>query len=155
MSSRDFDDGRHELQDDQPHDGLDAVAAALEHARQPAGLALEMKAQRQLVHVDECQISEPAHRVHRHLGEDAVAPLREQRHQHAHAAVGERHDDRRRDQPHRPVRRAHRRLPCAGQRIDRPFEGERHAMVATLASSNSTIDQTTRIFRSARSPGQM
>ena len=40
-----------ELQDHHAHDGLDAVAAALEHARQPAGLALEMEAQRQLVHV--------------------------------------------------------------------------------------------------------
>jgi hypothetical protein len=29
------------------------------------------------------------------------------------------------------------------------------ASVATLATSKSTIDQTTRIFRSARSPGQM
>src|SRR6478609_10095075 len=29
------------------------------------------------------------------------------------------------------------------------------ASVATLASSSSTIDQTTRILRSARSPGQM
>ena len=29
------------------------------------------------------------------------------------------------------------------------------ASVASLASNNSTTDQTTRIFRSARSPGQM
>ena len=29
------------------------------------------------------------------------------------------------------------------------------ASVASLASSNSTIDQTTRILRSARSPGQI
>ena len=42
-----------ELQDHHADDGLDAVAAALEHARQPAGLALEMKAQRQSMHVHE------------------------------------------------------------------------------------------------------
>ena len=29
------------------------------------------------------------------------------------------------------------------------------ARVASLATSSSTIDQTTRIFRSARSPGQI
>ncbi len=42
-----FDDRRHGDQHRGAHDRLDRVAAALEHARQPAGLALEMKAQRQ------------------------------------------------------------------------------------------------------------
>ena len=53
MTSDELDDGRRRVEDDHAHDGLDAVAAALEHARQAAGLALEMKAQRQLVHVHE------------------------------------------------------------------------------------------------------
>ena len=51
------------------------IAAALEHAGKPAGLALEMEAQRQLVHVLEGEDREPPHRVHRHLGEHAVAQL--------------------------------------------------------------------------------
>ena len=52
-----FDDGRRELQQHHAHDGFDGVAAALQHARQPAGLALEMKAQRQQVHVLEGEIA--------------------------------------------------------------------------------------------------
>jgi hypothetical protein len=42
---RDLDDGRDQLQDHHPHDLLDAEPAALQHPRQAAGLALEMKAQ--------------------------------------------------------------------------------------------------------------
>ncbi len=114
------------MQDHHPHDDLDAEPAALQHARQAAGLALQMKAQRQLMHVDEGEISELAHRVHRHPGEDSVAPLGQHRHQHAHAAVADGHDQGRCDQPHRPVRRLHRRGIRAGQRVDRPFERERH-----------------------------
>jgi len=41
-----LDDGRRQLQDHHPHDDFDAGPAALQHARQSAGLALEMKAQR-------------------------------------------------------------------------------------------------------------
>ena len=42
---------------------LDGVAPAFEHARQAAGLALEVKAQRELVHVLEGAVGELAHRV--------------------------------------------------------------------------------------------
>ena len=45
------------------------VAAALEHAGQAAGLALEVEAQRQAVHVLEGLERELAHGVHRDLGE--------------------------------------------------------------------------------------
>ena len=123
---RDLDDGRDQLQDHHPHDDLDAGAAALQHARQSAGLALQMKAQRQFMHVDEGEVSELAHRMHRHARKNAVAPLRQHRHQHAHGAVACGHHQRRGDQPQRPVRRLHRRAVGAGQRVDRPFEGERH-----------------------------
>ena len=85
-----------------------------------------MKAQRQFVHVDEGEIGELAHRVHRHARENSVAPLGQHRHQHAQAAVAQGHDQGRGDQPQRPVRRLHRRGIRAGQRVDRPFEGERH-----------------------------
>ena len=71
-------------------------------------------------------IGEPAHRVHRHLGEDAVAHLGEHRHQDAHAAIGDRHQDRRGQHPGQPGRRRDRRTALPGQRVGRPLEGERH-----------------------------
>ena len=64
--------------------------------------------------------------MHRHPRENAVAPLGQYRHQHAQAAIANGHNQRRGDQPHRPVRGLHRRGIGAGQRIDRPFERERH-----------------------------
>ncbi len=70
------------------------------------------------------RIGEPAHRVHRHLGEHAVAHLRQRRHQDAHAAIGDRHGDRRGEHPDQPVGGGDRRAALAGQRIGRPFEGE-------------------------------
>ncbi len=85
-----------------------------------------MEAQRKLVHMLERKVRQPPHRVHRDIGENAVAHLREQRHQDAHAAIGDRHHDRRRDRPGEPVARRDRRRAVAGQRIGRPFEGERH-----------------------------
>ena len=91
--------------------------------RQATGLALEMEAQRQLVHVIEGHDGETAHRVHRHLGEQAVAQLRQQRHQNAHAAVRHRHDDGNRRHPGQPGAARHR---LASESIGRPFEGERH-----------------------------
>ena len=114
------------LQDHHPHDHLDAGAAALQHARQAAGLALQMEAQRQFVHVDEGDVGELAHRMHRDAGEDAVAKLRQYRHQHAHRAVACGHQQGRCDQPQRPVRRFDGRGARAVERVDRPFEGERH-----------------------------
>ena len=119
-------DGRHQLQDHHPHDDFDAGPAALQHARQSAGLALEMKAQRQFMHVDEGEIGELAHRVHRHPRKNSVAPLRQDCHQHAQAAIAQGHDQRRGDQPQLPVRRLHRSGIRAGQGVDRPFERERH-----------------------------
>ena len=86
---------------------------------EPAGLALEMKAQRQHVHVLERDDREPAHRVHRHLGEHAVAHLREQRHDDARDAVGKRHDDRRGQRPGRPRHVDLAPSPC-GQRRRSP-----------------------------------
>ncbi len=119
---RHFDDGRHQLQDHHAHDGLDRVAAALEHTRQSASLALEVEAQRQLVHMHEGAVGEPAHRVHRHLGEHAVARLLEQRHQDAHAAIGNGHGDGHGNHPSEPIRG--RRAAGTGKRIGRPFECE-------------------------------
>ena len=75
-------------------DRLDRGAPALENARQAAGLALEMEAQRKLMQVDEDLDREAADRVHRHRGEQGVAALLGKRHQDAQDAVkaGERND---------------------------------------------------------------
>jgi hypothetical protein len=99
---RHFNDSRDELKNDHADDGLDGVAAALKHTGEPTGLAIEMKAQRQKVHVLEGEDRQPSHRVHRHLGEHAVAKLRQPRHQDAHEAIGERHRDWRGDRPAKP-----------------------------------------------------
>ena len=85
-----------------------------------------METQRQQVHVLERAHGEPAHRVHRYLGKDAVAPLREHPHDDTHAAIGQRHHCRRRQRPGDDVIRAERRGAVARQRVCRPFEGERH-----------------------------
>ncbi len=118
---RDLDDGGRELQDHHAHDGLDGVAAALEHARQAAGLALEMEAQRQVVHVDEGAEGKAPDRVHRHLGKHRVAALRERAHKDAHAAVSDRHGDGRRDHPAEPAGGGG---GVPRQRVGCVFEGE-------------------------------
>ena len=126
QDQRELDDRRHQLHDDHAHDGLDGVAAAFEHPRQAAGLALEMKAQRELVHVLERAVGEPPYRVHGNLGEDAVAHLREHRHQDARPAVGNGQHDRGGERPNEPRRGRDRRAPLPGQRVGCPLEGERH-----------------------------
>ncbi len=103
-----FDQRRHAGQHDQPHDGLDGVAAALQDARQAAGLALEMEAQRQPVHVDEDVVGEPPHRVHRNGGEQPVTQLREERHEDAQKPVKNRQRDRTGEQ-----RRQSESCPCS------------------------------------------
>ena len=125
------------------------VAPALEHARQAAGLALEMEAQRELVHVLEGPVGEPAHRVHRHLGEDAVAHLGEHRHQDAHAAIGDRHQDRRREHPDQPGGGATGALPSPASASVAHLKVNGTAMVASLAASRSTIASTTRSLQVA------
>ena len=121
-----LEDGRRELEDDKAHQFLDAVAAALEHARQAAGLALEVKAQRKHVHVLEGRERQAAYGVERHLGEQAVAELRQERHGDAQARVSR--DQRERHRQHRDHRGPGRGAPLADrhQRVGRPLEGERH-----------------------------
>ena len=96
----------HELEDrreqGQHHEArqfLDALAPALEHPGQAAGLALEVEAQGQAVHVLEGLQRELPHRMHGDLGEEAVAHLRQQRHDDADDAVEDRQQDRRPPEP--------------------------------------------------------
>ena len=60
---------------------VDALGAALDDARQAAGLALQVKAQRQRVDMGESRDADLAQGVILHLGEDAVAQLGEGLHQ--------------------------------------------------------------------------
>ena len=78
------------------------------------------------MHVDESEIGELADRVHGDAGKNSVAPLGQHRHQHAQGAIAQGHDQRRGDQPQRPVRRLYGSGVRAGQGVDRPFEGEGH-----------------------------
>ena len=114
------------MQNHHAHDRLDAVASTLEHARQSAGFAFEMEAQRELMHVHESAIGKPAHRIHRHLGEQSVTQLRQRRHQDAHATIGNRHGDRRGHRPQQPVRCRDRRGAVTGERVGCPFVREGH-----------------------------
>ena len=83
-----------------------------------------MEAERELVHVLEGAIGEPAYRVHGDLGEDAVAHLGEHRHQDARATVSNSHCDRSRERPEEPGGGRYGRASLPGQRIGCPFEGE-------------------------------
>jgi hypothetical protein len=80
---REFDDGRHAGQHAHADDLLDGLATALEHARQTSGLALKMKAQRQIVQVDKDFVGDAPHRMHRDRGKQGVAPLGEKLHEAA------------------------------------------------------------------------
>ena len=62
-------------------------APALEHAGEAAGLALEVEAQRQAMHVREGLERELPDGVHRDLGEEPVANLAQHRHRDPRQAV--------------------------------------------------------------------
>ena len=121
---REFDRRGHGDEHRRADDGFDGVAAALENAGQSAGLALKMKAQRQLMQMHEHFDRQAAHGVHRDLGEQRVAPLREHRHQDPHEAVDHRQCDHARQYCRQ---RNMLRGRVANQRIGRPFECIGHA----------------------------
>ena len=115
---RELQDGRQAVQDGEADDLLDAGRAALDDAREPAGAPLEMKAQRQLVQVDEGAVGELADRVLPDAREERVAQLVQRGGDDAPDIVGE-------HQHHRPGnerRHVGGRPALAGQRIGRPFE---------------------------------
>jgi hypothetical protein len=85
-----------------------------------------MKTQREQMHLLECEHCQPPYGIHRHLGENAVAPLGEEPHQNARPAIGERHHDRRGERPSEPIVRRYRRSAATGKRVSRPFKSEWH-----------------------------
>ena len=72
---------------------LDRGAAPLEHARQSAGLALEMKPQRKLMQMDEHLDRQSSDRVHRDRREQRVPALLRQRHADAQQTIDDREDE--------------------------------------------------------------
>jgi len=67
---------------------VDALDAAVNHPRQAAGLAFQMKAQRQGMNMREGLHRDFPHGMIEHLGEDAVAQLTESLHQNAGNRIG-------------------------------------------------------------------
>ena len=100
--------------------GLDCVAPTLKNASESAGLALQMKAQRQVVQMLEHFDRQSAHCVHGDCREQAVTALLGERHQDAQDPVksGQR---RRSDQNTRQRDRIQGQL--VGDRIGRPLVG--------------------------------
>ena len=76
-------DGGNAREHAQTHDLLDGGASALQHARQAAGLALQMEAQRQAMQMDEDLVRQAPHGVHGDSCEERVAALREELHEGA------------------------------------------------------------------------
>ena len=121
-----FDDRRNDRHHGEARQFLDAVSPSFEHAREASGLALEVKAQRQAVHMLEGPPGEAAHGMQGDAREEPFAHLRQHHHENAHEPVekGERERPSERDAED-DVGHA-RAFRGARERIGRPFEGERH-----------------------------
>ena len=102
------------------------VGPALDRARQPAGLALQVEAQRQRVQMLEHAHRHEPQRALLHLGEYPVADFFGRERDHAEDAVAEHDHDRHRD---RGIRR-HR------QRIDHELVEDRHRHVRDLGHAH-------------------
>ncbi len=123
-----LEEGRQRVEDGETDDGLNAIDAALDDARQAAGAPLQVVAQRQFVHVHEGLVGEVAHGMLADASKERVAQVVEHVHEHAADAVGDDQHDGNGDQHRqadgkRPVAAGSRRL---GQRIGCPFVGVGH-----------------------------
>ena len=94
-------DGGEDAEQGEGQQRVDPLGAAFDHAAQAAGLALQMKAQRQSVDMRERLHRHFAHGVVLHLGENAVAQLGESLHHDARHRIG---GDQRRNDRHRGTR---------------------------------------------------
>ena len=88
-----FQNGRQRVEDREAHDRLDALRTPFDDARQAARAALQVKAQRQRVHVDERLVGQLADRILPDAGKQGVAQLRETPHDEARHVVGDDHHD--------------------------------------------------------------
>src|SRR6185437_6632504 len=123
----DLEQRRHDVEEHEGEQELDAADAALDGARHAAGLALEMEAQRQRVQMAEGGEADHAHGVLLDLGEDRVAQLAESLGGDARDAVN---DDQR--HWHDDDRRMARR-----QRVDRLLVEQRHGDVDELGDDEA------------------
>ncbi len=123
---QDLEHGRHEIEEQVRQQELGAADAALDRARQPAGLAVEMEAQRQRMEMAERRERDAAHRVLLDLGEDDVAQLARDLRQDARNAIGDDDHHRHGDDGGDMARR---------QRIDRALVQHRHDDVDALGGN--------------------
>ncbi|CFN99940.1 Uncharacterised protein [Bordetella pertussis] len=93
----DFEQRGQHVEQQEGQQGLDALGAALDGARQAAGLARQVKAQRQRVQVQEDLQAHRADGVLADAGEHGVAQLGKQQRQHPCGAVGQDQPQRHRD----------------------------------------------------------
>ena len=96
---QDLDDRRDHVEQHERQQEIDAGGAALDRPRQPAGAALEVKAQGQRVDMAKRRQGQPPHRALGYRGKDRVAQLVETLRHHSRQPVGDdqrhRHGDRR------------------------------------------------------------
>ncbi len=104
---------------------LDAARAPFDVAAHAAGLAVQMKAQRQAVQMAEHLQRNLAHRALRDLGEQDLAQFGKQRGRQPQQAVGD-------DQPGRHCQQRARIAWGDVHRIDQPLHQHRHAEVGRL-----------------------
>ncbi len=109
--------GRHDVEHEVVQDRADALRAALEVARDRAGVALEVVAQRQVVQVRQHCDRELAHRVKAHPREHRVAQFVEARVNEAQQAVDQQQQQRQREHLAR----------LGVERVDDVFQHYRHA----------------------------
>ncbi len=89
-----------------------------------------MKAQRQVVDMDECPGGKPAHRMLADTGKQRIAELVEADHQNAADGIGDNQHDRRQHK----YRQESRAAAGAGQRVGDPFVGIGHQNGDNLGS---------------------
>ena len=100
---------------------------------------MQMEAQRQRVQVAEHLQRDLAHRALRHLGEQELAKLGEQRRRQPQQAVG--HEQRERHE---------QRGRASVQAVDDLLQQQRHADIGALASTRQAIAASTRPLYSHR-----
>ncbi len=112
----DLEQRRHEAEEEVIEQEFRAANAALDRARQAAGLALEVEAQRELMQVAEGRERHLAHRALSDLGEDRVAQLGESLGRNPGDAIADDEHDRHGDE----------RGLAGRERIDRMLVKHRH-----------------------------
>jgi hypothetical protein len=141
---RDLDQRRHDVEQHEREQRVDAGRAALDRARQAAGLPLEVEAQRQAVQVAERAQRDRSDGPLRDLREHGVAELRERDRRDPQHAVTDDQPERQRD----------RQMLRVGEQVDHPLEQDRHVDGCELrpGQERERADDTQANGRIARGP---